>query len=449
MKMNLMKNKIQKTTHEGGKASAHITAEQQLRRSVMACLLWEDTFYEDGKSIADRIVEEAQKVSIKTLSSLTIETRTQMNLRHVPLLLLSVLCRVGSGSSLVSDTIYQTIQRADELSEFCVVYAKVNGTTPDKLKKKLSAQAKKGLARAFTKFSAEQLAKYNRDSLVKLRDVLFLCHAKPKDTKQAETFKLLSSNQLPSPDTWEVNLSAGKDKKEVFTRLLKEKKLGYMALLKNLRNMTSVNVDIDLIKQSLFAENTGRERILPFRFVAAARACPQLEPALDIVMTKSIDSLPLLKGKTVVLVDVSGSMDSSLSGKSDLTRIDAACALASIINAENLRVFSFSNNLVEVPPRKGMSGIDAIRRSQHHSGTQLGKALEELHTKCQYDRIIIITDEQTRDTIPNPKGKGYIINVATNQNGIGYGAYTKIDGFSENVLKYIYELENSNDSNNR
>ncbi len=437
--MASLNKRIVKHTHEGGKAySGYLSPMAQLRRTVMSCFLWEQTFYEDGVSIADRIQSLATEVSANDLAKLAIEARTEMNLRHVPLLLLSVLCRTGSGSSIVSETFPKVIKRADELAEFCVVYASINGQKPDKLK--LSAQAKKGLAKAFENFNEYDLSKYNRDGAVKLRDVMFMCHPKPSSKERETMYARLAQNELKTADTWEVALSSGADKKETFERLISEGKLGYMALLRNLRNMTQACVDKSLIKDALLKGK--RDRILPFRFVAAARACPSLEPTIDAAMMASIDALPMLKGRTIVLVDVSGSMNNNLSSKSDMTRMDAACALASIINADDLQVFSFSSTLVAVPPRKGMAGIDAIQHSQRNSSTRLMDALTEINNKYDYDRIIVITDEQTHDGIAKPKGKGYLINVGSYQNGVGYGEWLHIDGFSENVLKYIYEVEN-------
>lgn len=439
--MKLNQKTVYKTqTHEGGAAFPHMKPIEALRRSVMSCLLWEREAYEDGKNIADRIAELAMMVTPAQLSELAIEARKTFNLRHVPLLLAALLCKRDHRSALVSDTIAAVIQRADELAEFVAVYAHVNGVAPDKVKKKLSAQAKKGLAKAFVKFDAYQLGKYNRDGAIKLRDVLFLCHAKPKDSEQGAVWKQLVEGKLASPDTWEVALSAGADKKETFTRLLKENNLGYLALLRNLRNMSDAGVDESLIKGALETAR-GREKVLPFRFIAAARACPRYEPLLDVAMADAILALPKLKGRTVVLVDVSGSMDERLSAKSDLRRIDAAAALGSVVNAENLRVFTFSNMIREVAPRRGMAGVDAVIKSQPHQGTHLREALIQIHASVEYDRIIIITDEQTSDGITDPKGKGYLINVASAKNGVGYGKWTHLDGFSENVLRFITETE--------
>lgn len=432
MRLNIKPINYTGETHEGGPAR-HMTPEQALRRSVLSCLLWEREFYEDGQTIADRIEALAAQVSPEALAALAIEARTKFNLRHVPLLLLVNL--IKRGGSIVGETIPQVILRADELTELLAIYWR-NGKRP------LSKQMKVGLARAFTKFDAYALAKYDRANAARLRDVLFLSHAKPKDVEQAALWKRLVNNELAAPDTWEVALSGGADKKETFERLIREGQLGYLALLRNLRNMLSAGCDVDLIREAIVARK-GAWRVLPFRYTAAARAAPQLEPALDQALVETIGELPVLPGKTVVLVDVSGSMDEKLSAKSDMKRIDAAATLASIIPGD-VRVFTFSHQVVEVPPRRGMAGVDAVIRSQPHGGTYLGQTMAAINAQVLYDRIIVITDEQSTDRVEGPKGKGYMINVASAKNGVGYGPWVHIDGFSEAVLTFIGEHEAQN-----
>lgn len=116
---------------------------------------------------------------------------------------------------------------------------------------------------------------------------------------------------------------------------------------------------------------------------------------------------------------------------------------------------------------------DAIYNSQQHSGTPLGEAVKCIYAGREYqaeranfgyygyhsieyrgqglkpDRLIVITDEQACDGVPNPvTGKGYVVNVASAKNGIGYGSWTHIDGFSEAVINYIQEIELPNSSKN-
>ncbi len=434
MRLNLFKTKKKAAkTHEGAKARANLTDEQKLRRSVLACMLWEDEFYEDGETISARITALASKVKPETVAKLAVEARTEMNLRHAPLLLLTVLAKTGAGKEkLVANTIASVIQRADELSELVAIYWR-NGRRP------LSAQMKKGLAQAFAKFDAYQLAKYDRPGPVRLRDVLFLVHAKPKAAEQAETWKKLAGKELDSPDTWEVALSGGADKRETFERLLKDGKLGYLALLRNLRNMEQAGVNEKFVKTALL-DRKGAKRVLPFRFVAAARAAPVFDREIDTALQAAIKDQAKLAGRTIVLVDVSGSMEAPLSRRSDLRRLDAAAALASVINGD-IRVFTFSNDVVEVPARRGLSGVDAIIKSQPHGGTYLGKAVEHLNG-LRHDRLIVITDEQSHDAVPDPLSRrAYMINVASNRNGVGYGTWVHFDGFSEQVLRYMAEYE--------
>lgn len=444
MRLNTAQAIAPQRTHEGAPA-ARITPIQALRRSVCSSFLWEDNFYEDGISIQNRVADLSAEIPVEDLASLAVELREDAKLRHMPLLLASLLSRHGAGNPVVADTIAKVIRRPDEMAELLAIHARLNGVNPDQLKKVLPAQMKKGLARAFQKFDAYQLAKYDREGPIRLRDVMFLAHPRPADGAQQEIWSKLIAGTLEAPDTWEVNLSGGADKRETFTRLLSEGKLGYLALLRNLRGMLEAGVDEQLVREAILARK-GAGNVLPFRFTAAARACPRMEAVLDEALCERILEMPLLSGRTIVLVDVSASMNRPLShhgGRrkaSDLTRLDAAATLASVIHGD-LRVFSFSSETVEVPARRGMAGVDAVIRSQPRNMTRMGEAVRHING-LPHDRLIVITDEQTQSAVPNPAAdKAYMINVASNAHGVGYGKWTHIDGFSENVLRFIHEHE--------
>src|SRR6185503_13279211 len=179
-------------------------------------------------------------------------------------------------------------------------------------------------------------------------------------------WKKVVARELETPDTWEVALSAGADKRETFERLLREEKLGALATLRNLRNMIAAKVDPALVTARLAGK---LERVLPFRFLAAARHAPMFAADLDAAMLRSIADEPRLAGVTVVVVDVSGSMDAALSKKSEMARVDAAAGLAVLVReiGETVRVFSFSEHLVEVPSYRGMALSQAITQSQPHA----------------------------------------------------------------------------------
>ena len=441
MRLNVFKQKPRPRTHEGAPARV-ITPEQALRRSVLSCMLWEGEFYEDGVQIAGRIQELVPQVGAERVAALAGEARERMKLRHAPLLLVREMARHSTHRALVAETLERVIQRADELSEFVAIYW-AGGRQP------LSAQVKKGLAAAFGKFDEYALAKYDRAGAVRLRDVLFLSHARPVDEAQAALWKRLAENELATPDTWEVALSAtgrgeGDSKRAVWERLLTERKLGALALLRNLRNLRSANVSEELVLSALAELKT--DRVLPFRFLAAARNAPQWETALEAAMFRALEGRAgKLAGRTVLLVDVSGSMEAAISHRSEMRRTDAAYGLAILLGeiAEKVTIYTFSEKAVMTPSRRGMALRDALDRSQLHAGTYLGAARKQVEAEVRegWDRLIVITDEQSHDQIPAPRGKGYVINVASNRNGVGYGTWTHIDGWSEAVVEYIAELE--------
>lgn len=435
MRLNVARTNPHRT-FEGAPAIPPKNDLAGLRRAVSSCMLWEDQFYEDGVAIADRIQTLAAGVGPSVLAALAVEARSTMKLRHAPLWLLVALMKADTAGKVdVSGTVANVVRRADEMGELISMYWKDG-------KKPLPAAMKRGLAKAFGKFDAYQLGKYNRKVAVNLKDVLRLVHPKPANADQAALWKRVIDGTLESPDTWEVALSGGADKRETFERLLREEALGYLALLRNLRNMQDAGCDRNLVRDAILARK-GAHNVLPFRYVAAARAAPSFEPALDEALSTAIDDLPMLLGQTVVLVDISGSMSEALSSRSDLRRIDAAATLASIIPGD-VRLFVFNTGLAELPPRRGMAGVSEIVRHVG-GGTYLGAAVNWINGNVPYNRLIVITDEQSADAVGAPKGKGYMLNVASHQNGVGYGPWLRIDGFSENVLRFIYEHERGQD----
>jgi hypothetical protein len=315
-------------------------------------------------------------------------------------------------------------------------------------KKPLSNQLKRGLAKAFTKFDEYQLSKYNRDNPIKLRDVLFLCHAKPKDADQAELWKRLINKTLKTADTWETRLSAGEDKKESFQELLFKGKMGKLAILRNMRNMQQAGIAKEAVAFELMR---NMKEMLPFQYLAAARECPQWEDIIDPAMVASASFKPKIEGKTFILVDVSGSMVYPLSAKSTMTRMDAAAGLAILLRecCNDCEFYTFSERFVPIPKRHGMGLRDVIKSSQPNQGTYLGNALNHIiKSGAKWDRLIVITDEQTADNIPNmPMGKNYILNIGNYQNGIGNkNQWTTISGFSEASIDFIREYEASTEA---
>lgn len=426
-------------THDGAKGR-RFTPEQELKRTLMNCLLWEDQFYVDGVTLADRIKMLVPLVEPARVAALAVEARDVMKLRHAPLLILREMARHEKHRVLVADTLAHIIQRPDEMTELLAIYwADALGPMQQRKKQPVSAQIKKGLARALTKFDAYQLAKYDRDGAVRIRDVLFLVHAKPKDASQEKVWRQLVDGTLSSADTWEVSLSGGKDKRETFERLIAGRKLGGLALLRNLRLMQNAGVERATIAEAIKAMRT--DRVLPYRFIAAARYAPDFEPELESAMLKSLGGHARLKGRTTLLIDVSGSMTYPLSAQSEMTRMEAACGLAILARevCDEVEIFTFSSKAVKVPPRRGFALRDAIVNSQPHGNNMLGAAVAQVDAKGR--RLVVFTDEQSHDPVPAPKGRGTMINIASYQHGVGSGPWQRVDGFSEAVVAWIAAQE--------
>lgn len=439
-----------------GPHGAKQSDEATLRRLTMACLLWEDNAYADGRSIAEEIARVVPLVAADRVAAIASEARFGQKLRHVPLCLAREMCRHESHRPFVASVLADVIHRPDELTEFLSLYWQ-DGRRP------LAAQVKRGLARAFVKFDAYQLSKWNRDTAIKLRDVLFLVHPKPKDDAQAATWKQLVDGTLAAPDTWEVGLSTAKtagEKRTVWERLLADRKLGAFALLKNLRNMQAVSVPRATICSAL--QSIKPDMLLPLDFLKAAKHAPDLTREIEDAMLKCAAVWPKLPGRTLVVIDVSGSMSTGLSAQSEFSRIDAAAAIATLASevCESAAIYvtagcdHLRKHKTEAVGRfRGLGLAKAISESARTMGgggiftRQCLEYLREVE-KEQPDRIVVFSDSQDCDVAesrpPRPFGRyNYIIDISSHKHGVNYaGCWTaEIAGWSERFLAYIAALE--------
>lgn len=442
MRLN-RETKPDRFTHEGAPAKV-IDPIAQLRRLVMSCLLWEREFYVDGRIIAEQIAETMDRLlasdpnvvnNVDDVISIVGEARHRQHLRHVPLYLAALYAAKRPGDPRTKHLVESVVDRADEIAEFLAIWCQVKGMSPKAITpKSLTGQIKKGLALAFHKFDEYQFAKYNRDNAITLVDAARLVHP-----RSSPAIDKLMAGTLEAPDTWEVALSRGADKRETWERLLREDRLGYLALLRNLRNMMDAGVDQSLIVEKIRARK-GARRVLPFRYVAAAKHAPWAAHALDDAVKEAVVEGEKFPGLTLVLVDVSGSMAAQLSHRSEMSRMEVAAALAGLWWGDN-RVFTFSNHVREVPNFGGLTAVTHILQSQPHGGTMLGSAVEAMN-RIAADRLVVISDEQSHQRVPDPvHPRAYMINVASNQNGVGYGRWTHVDGWSEGVFRWMRELE--------
>lgn len=437
-----------------GAPAARQDAEALLRRAVMANLLWEGTAYQDGISIVDEISTLVPQVDPSTVAEIARSARVDQKLRHVPLLLARECARHPTHRRVVANLLPQIVRRPDELSEFMALYW-ADGKQP------IASSVKKGLAAAFGTFNEYQLAKYDQKREVTLRDVMFMSHPAPRDDVQAQTFFGLANGCLQTPDTWEVELSGGADKRATFERLINEKKLGALAFLRNLRGMTQAGVSASVIRRGFAGLNT--EWLLPLNFFAAAKAAPQYLPEIEQAMLASLGQGPKLAGTTHLIVDVSGSMVySKISARSDFDRLDAAAAMAVLAReaCEHVTVwatagsdYARAHQTKMLSPYRGFALADHIKTS----ATALGgggiftrQCLEYVREQVGAevgDRTIVFSDSQDcdfNDSVPKPfSPRNYIVDVSAHTRGVNYqGVWTaEVSGWSEHFLEYVAALE--------
>ena len=447
-------------------AAAAQTNIAQLRRAVLANLLWENIAYMDGQSITNEIKKLIPLCNPMDVANLTIEARTMQKLRHTPLFLAVEMCKHDATRPYVKDVLPKIITRADMLTDFMALYW-ADGKCP------ICNAAKKGLAEAFHNFKEYHFAKYDRDAEIKLRDVMFMVRPKPETPLEAELYKKIADRTLETPETWEVLLSlahTNEEKAAVWTKLITECKIGGKAMLMNIRNMQQVGVARPIIEQGL--DNLKGAMLLPLDFLKAMRESTGFDREIEAAMLKTYENMPKLPGKTLFIVDVSGSMGSITSSGSKFTRLDQACSMA-MLAANQCTDFELvctagsdrelREEQMRIPyPSKGFNLFKEILKSRDTVGGGgiftyqcLEKLRKELGDKIHdYERIIVFSDSQdidvsswsspNKDKKPRPFGKyNYICDVSCHTHGINYkGVWTaEISGWSEHFLTYIAAYE--------
>jgi len=160
----------------------------------MSCLLWEDTYYENGKDIADRVKDLVGQVSNEDARQVLYDAKLKIKLRHMPLYLLTLF---AEKKWLDKDDVSKICTRVYDMTELLSLYWKDG-------KKPLSYQLIKGLTQAIPDFDEYKFAKYNRSSTLKLRDVFRIVRLKPKDDTQSALYKRVVADELVVPNTWKV-----------------------------------------------------------------------------------------------------------------------------------------------------------------------------------------------------------------------------------------------------
>jgi 60 kDa SS-A/Ro ribonucleoprotein len=443
MKFNLLsKVKTIITNHEGAKAFK-INPEMELYTMVVTWSL-NDTFYEKDKTRMERLHKLIAQCNPVFVGKLAVYARTKMYMRSVPLLLVTELAKLHSGDDLVARVTDGVVGRADEITELLACYQIVNKRTGTKKLNRLSKQMQKGLSLAFNRFDEYQFAKYNRDGAVKLRDALFLVHPRAKDDMQQAIFNKIVAGELQTPYTWETELSAlGKlnfDSAEAkamafrakWEELIDSGKLGYMALLRNLRNIQEAGVSYAHFKKVCATLADGgqvaKAKQFPFRFLAAyrelitpatavqniARAAKaaitgnkgytgELLDALEKAVQASAANIRGFDHDTRVLLacDVSGSMQKPISAKSKVLLYDIGLMLAMLLQSRcnNVEVGMFGNfwKTIPVPRHNILGNVQEFYRREGEIGYSTNGYLvirDLIDRRVQMDKVMLFTDCQ-------------------------------------------------------
>lgn len=430
MKFNLLtagKNKV--TNHEGAEAYK-LSPEWQLYTAAVTSGL-SDSFYESASTRLEDIRNLITHNDPEFVARLAVYTRTKMNLRSMPLVLAVELARVHRGDSTVRKMVANIIQRADEITELLAYYQLANNREGVKKLNKLSKQIQGGLEESFNRFDEYQFAKYNRNTDVRLRDALFLVHPKAKSEEQQAVFNKIVNNSLQIPYTWETELSAlGQIKyptdearqaafRMKWEELIDSGKIGYMALMRNLRNILEAEVSekhiADVCKTLASPEAVRRSKQLPFRFLAAYREISKVAStnagnvldALERAVTVSAENIKGFDSATTVLLacDVSGSMQKPISSKSKILLYDIGLMLAMLLKSRCPKaitgMFGDSWKIINVPTKGILANVDAFYRREGEVGYSTNGHLvieDLLNRKVCIDKVMIFTDCQLWNT---------------------------------------------------
>lgn len=430
MKFNFLRKETKVVrNYEGAKAYVMTPAEELYSAVVTTGL--SNTSYEKGNDRLERIQSLIKKNDPEFVAKLAVYARRDMYLRSIPLVLTTELAKQTSGTDLVSRTVDGIVQRADEITELLAYYQLANERTETKKLNKLSKQIQKGLVKSFNKFDEYQFAKYNRKAEITLKDALFLVHPKAKDENQQAVFNKIVNGTLEAPYTWEVELSvlgqkkfaAEEERKVAFKskweELIFSNKLGYMATLRNLRNILEVGVSsaaMDKVCRYLADEKAvGNSKQLPFRFLAAYRELkntdsPYLSSLLEALENAVMISAKNIKGfgfdtSVVIAADVSGSMQKPVSNKSKVLLYDIGLLMSMILQSQcnNVVTGIFGDRWMRVPMPKNsiLRNVDEFYKREGEVGysTNGYLVIEDLIKRREkVDKLMLFTDTQMWDS---------------------------------------------------
>lgn len=390
-----------KTTNKSGHIAYAMADKPKLVTQVLTSFFGENKYYGDTTNDLIVTANAVLKSDPKFVANLARYARKEMHLRSVSHALTALIAYNVESKPYIKEVVADVVERADDITEILACYLDMFG-------KPIANGLKKALGKALLKFNEYQISKYNGGSkAVKFKDILKLVHTKPQNDEQQKLFNEIINDTLPVAERWETELSTKGNTKEVWEKLIAENKVGYMAMLRNLRNIINANPsNIDKVYSKLAdKEQVLRSKQLPFRFFAAyrelgnvANAGSKVFDVLETAIEYSIENMPKLQGKTVIAIDTSGSMSDTISAKSKV-RCDDIAKLLAVMAAkicDDVIIYNFDRRIEKLTySSKGGIIEKALSIRNLGGGTDITLPLGEMVDKgIQADRLIILSDNE-------------------------------------------------------
>lgn len=456
--------------------------EHILFETLVSTLYGNDSYYESSNDKVKRMIVALTTVVTThgaqgAIFALNVArfAREEMFIRTMPIVMTVELAKIMRAQNIqldgFKDAVTYLIQRADELTDMYAYALTVFGD-----KKSIPASIKKGVAGAFNKFDAYQLGKYNRSEGLKFRDLLRIVHPKPNDIIHAEIFSKIMAETLEAPYTWEVELSANgqlskeeqKTKAQIWTELIERKgsgSLGYMALIRNLRNMKEAGISdatwtivANRIKDPV---GVSKSKQLPFGFInaydiAKTNGAPSIIlNALTEATELSLSNMPELGKRVWIILDCSGSMNGSMGQNANNSpiRVGAIFGAALVKASKNafeskFTMFDDYAKHVDLNPADSIFSLYAkIMARNAGGGTNLQAALDQKKTLgFEPDTVIIMSDMEVNRLQSSNISKMFsndCVKVAINLAGTNttpiseLQGWIQLAGWSERIFQYV------------
>ncbi len=400
-KFNAKKETNKAVSYEGGSVYNKNLVEDYLN-SLFSSFI-EDGFYESRQKKMERFLdlttEVRNQLGNEFLAKTSVFARNELGMRSASQLIASYL----NDDKFDNKRAYYRnfCHRPDDVAE---IFGAI-----DMMGQKRSHATVRGCGDYIAKLNEYQLGKYKMlGKEYNMYDIINITH-----TKSASVNSFMKG-EIESPDTWEVKISTAKtdvERAEEWIRLVQEDKLGYLAMLRNLNNIMNAlstigNDGLLLIEDKIISKLTDeasikKSLVYPYQIYCAyknMKAHPfMIDNALDQAFRIACGNMEKFEGKSVIMLDISGSMENRISFRSNITIKEVgACYAAALYISQDCDFVKFGTNAKLCSYNKIDNIFNIISNMCEEDkcgyGTYIGAAFAELDKK--YDRIFIVSDMQ-------------------------------------------------------